>query len=137
VVVDASVAVEYLVTLSLTREAQALFRGVVERDLELWAPDLLCAGALSALRKLLRVRAITASEAQTSLGRLIRLPFIATGTAPFLPRAWELRDRVTPYDGRYVALAEKLNAPFVTAERRLVSALPRDAVEALFLGDLR
>jgi predicted nucleic acid-binding protein len=43
-------------------------------------------------------------------------------TAPHLPllaRAWELRDNATVYDGAYLALAELLRAPLLTADRRL------------------
>jgi hypothetical protein len=35
VAVDASVALEYLVTLTLTARAQALFRATIERDIDL------------------------------------------------------------------------------------------------------
>ena len=39
-----------------------------------------------------------------------------------LPRAWELRSNMTIYDGVYVALAELLAAPFLTADGRLARA---------------
>lgn len=38
---------------------------------------------------------------------------------PFVERAWELRENVTTYDAWYVALAEALGAPLVTANDRL------------------
>jgi predicted nucleic acid-binding protein len=37
-------------------------------------------------------------------------------------RAFELRANVTAYDACYVALAESLGCPLVTADRRLASA---------------
>ncbi|OLT20361.1 hypothetical protein BJF78_09550 [Pseudonocardia sp. CNS-139] len=37
-------------------------------------------------------------------------------------RAWELRHAVTYYDASYVALAELLDAPLVTLDRRLARA---------------
>ena len=37
-------------------------------------------------------------------------------------RAWELRGSVTYYDASYVALAELLDAPLVTLDRRLAQA---------------
>jgi predicted nucleic acid-binding protein len=39
-----------------------------------------------------------------------------------LPRAWELRDNLTPYDAAYVALAEALESVLLTADRRLTQA---------------
>ncbi len=41
---------------------------------------------------------------------------------PLLPRAWQLRDTVTAYDAQYVALAEFLDVPLVTADGRLSRA---------------
>lgn len=41
---------------------------------------------------------------------------------PLMRRAWALRESVTAYDGVYVALAEALEATFVTADARLAGA---------------
>src|SRR5580765_6007395 len=87
-VVDASVVVEYLVVSPLTQQAQALFRSAVERDVELWAPDLLYAESVSALRKMNRLRAITHAEAEQAVEDLCRLPITSTGTRDLMPRAW-------------------------------------------------
>jgi predicted nucleic acid-binding protein len=136
VVVDASVAVEYVVAISLTTQAQALFRATVDHDMELWAPDLLYPEALSAVRRLLRLRAISTAAADTAVARLVQLPLTISGTSGLMMRAWQLRDTVTPYDGCYAALAETLDAPFVTADRRLARALAPRGTRVLFLGDL-
>ena len=37
-------------------------------------------------------------------------------------RCWELRDNVTTYDAAYVALAEALRVPLLTADARLANA---------------
>ena len=39
-----------------------------------------------------------------------------------MERCWELRANVTVYDAVYVALAELLHAPLVTADRKLANA---------------
>ncbi len=41
---------------------------------------------------------------------------------PLLPRVYALRNNITPYDAVYVALAEALNCPLVTADARLANA---------------
>jgi predicted nucleic acid-binding protein len=38
---------------------------------------------------------------------------------PLLGRVWQLRESMTAYDGAYVALAEALDAPVVTCDRKL------------------
>lgn len=40
----------------------------------------------------------------------------------FAHRVWELRDGVTAYDAWYVSLAEALDCPLVTLDRRLIGA---------------
>jgi predicted nucleic acid-binding protein len=62
------------------------------------------------------IPAVRAAEA------LVDLESLATRRhppAPLLPRIWELRDVLTIYDASYVALAEALDAPLVTADARL------------------
>jgi predicted nucleic acid-binding protein len=55
-----------------------------------------------------------AAAVRASRLRSRRYPF-----EPFLERAWELRDNVTVYDAWYIALAEALDAPFVSSDDRL------------------
>lgn len=136
VVLDASVAVEYLVGLSLTRQAQALFHTLLERDGEMWAPDLVYPECLSALRRLVRLRSIDATAATRAVDNLMRLPLAIASTRELAERAWSLRESVTPYDACYAVLAEILAAPLVTADRRLARTLAGLGTAAVFLGDL-
>ena len=39
-----------------------------------------------------------------------------------LPRMWDLRNNLTAYDAAYVALAEALDTPLLTRDRRLAAA---------------
>lgn len=135
VVVDASVVVEYLVDLALTEQATLLFRRLDDADpIELWAPDLLHVEIASALRKLVRRKAISARDGERSLRNLLRLPLCTTGMAGILLDAWKIRDRVTPYDAMYLLLARELDAPLVTADIRLARAAPR-GINVLLLQD--
>jgi predicted nucleic acid-binding protein len=49
--------------------------------------------------------------------RAVRYPH-----APLAARIWELRENLTAYDAAYVALAEVLDAPLLTTDRRLAQS---------------
>lgn len=74
------------------------------------------------MRALRHREAISAARAEAAREaiRTVRLRSYPFGL--FIGRAWELRDNLSVYDGWYVALAERLGVPLVTAERRLVGA---------------
>ena len=137
-VVDASLVVEYLVELRFAREATRFFAGLLapDADLELWAPDLVYPEAVSALRKLVRLRAIGAEAGKRAVERLVRLPLVTTGTAGLMMEAWRMRDSVTPYDACYLALASRLRAPLVTADRRLSRVRATGVARVVFVGDV-
>ena len=50
------------------------------------------------------------------------LGVIRYGANTLLPRIWQLRDNLSAYDATYVALAEALACPLVTADGRLSRA---------------
>lgn len=50
------------------------------------------------------------------------LAIIRHGTFSMLDRVWELRHNLTTYDAAYVALAETLQCPLVTADARISRA---------------
>ena len=65
---------------------------------------------------------LTASRAQDALHDLSELAVTRYPHHMLLGRMWELRDNLTAYDAAYVALAEALDAPLVTCDRKLASA---------------
>jgi predicted nucleic acid-binding protein len=56
------------------------------------------------------------------------LPIRRYPHALLVERIWQLRANLTAYDGAYVALAEVLNAPLVTRDKRLAAARGHRAV---------
>lgn len=115
IVVDNSVLVSALVDAGPTGKACAdrLFGE------QLTAPSLIDYEALNTLRGLVLGRKLTAREAERALRALPALPVERASCEHLLPRIWELRSNYSAYDASYVALAERLNAPLVTADAKL------------------
>lgn len=85
-------------------------------------PDLLRLEVLAVIRKQLIAGALTTMQANDAVEDLLDLPVSVFPSAPLLRRAWALRDNVTSYDACYVALAEALDCPLLTADARLANA---------------
>ncbi|MFZ4584083.1 MAG: type II toxin-antitoxin system VapC family toxin [Acidimicrobiia bacterium] len=86
------------------------------------APALIDLEVLSAIRSALRAGNLDLRRAQLALDDLAQLPLDRAPHEPVMARCWELRDNLTPYDVAYVALAEALAVPLVTADRALANA---------------
>jgi len=75
---------------------------------------------------------LTAADATERMTVLLRAPIIGTPIVDLMPRAFaiSLAQGVTVYDSLYVALAEKLDIPMVTADERLIRRMSGDATLA-------
>jgi predicted nucleic acid-binding protein len=85
-------------------------------------PDLLLVEVASVLRRHAGKGSLTEHQADAAIDDLLSFPITVYPTAPLLRRVWELRPNVTAYVGCYVALAEAIGVPLVTADRRLANA---------------
>lgn len=86
------------------------------------APELIDLEVLSVWRRAVRAGRMTARRSSQAVSDLRRLRIARAPHRPLLPRVWELGSNLTPYDAAYVALAEALPAPLLTADRRLAQA---------------
>ncbi|HEX8065536.1 MAG TPA: type II toxin-antitoxin system VapC family toxin [Thermoleophilaceae bacterium] len=86
------------------------------------APELIDLEVASVWRRAHRQRRLSDQRARQALADLRVLPLERAPHAPLLTRIWDLRDNLTTYDAAYVALAEAVDAPLVTADARLPRA---------------
>ena len=86
------------------------------------APELIDLELTSVFRGLTRVKPMTVRRAQDALVDLAALPLERAAHRHLIQRCWELRENLTPYDAAYVALAELLAVPLITADTRLAQA---------------
>ncbi len=128
-VVDASVLVEYLAG----AEGRERARARLLQDRELWSPHLVDAEVGHVLRRAVASAELTARVAAAALDDLAAFPLRRAAHLGLLDRAWALRKNVTFYDALYLALAERLDMPLLTFDRRL-AAVPQTAGRIELLG---
>lgn len=115
-VVDASALVELLIR---SPAGDAVEEAVLSD--EAFAPELLDIECASALASLERRGIINGGRAHAALRVLLRAPITRTPHAPLIEVAWRHRANLSLYDAAYVSLAQRLDAPLLTADRRLAA----------------
>ena len=85
-------------------------------------PHLADSEILHALRARVRLGEIEDGDAQRALRTWGRLGTYRVHVVGMLERIWELRDNLNAYDATYVAVAETLDTPLLTADARLARA---------------
>lgn len=127
-VVDTSAVLDALVA----RESAA---GVVERlsgDADLHAPHLIDIEMLHALRRLTAAGELSNERADDARVDFQQLALVRYPHYELSDRIWELRHNLTAYDAAFVVLAETLQVPLITCDRRLSNAPGHHAQVELF-----
>jgi predicted nucleic acid-binding protein len=96
-----------------------------ERELiddHLAAPHLLPVEVTNILRRAVLAGEVSEDVASLAVADLLALRVELFPFEPLATRVWELRGSITSYDAWYVALAEQLEAPVVTLDRKLSRA---------------
>lgn len=119
IVVDASVLANALAD---DGNAGRVSRRALAEDTELAAPDLVDVETQSVLRRRWLAGFLHQDVWEQAVEDLEALPLVRYPALPFLRRAFELRQNVTPYDSMYVALAEVLDCSLLTSDGRLARA---------------
>lgn len=119
IVLDASAALEVLLR---TKAAATVEARIFAESESLHAPHLLDIEVAQVLRRYALSGVASPERCRAALDDLADLPLTRYPHDVLLPRVWELRDNLTAYDATYVALAEALDAPLLTRDRRLSKA---------------
>lgn len=112
--IDASAAV-----LGLMNDGEA--RATLEAESVL-CPHLVDSEVVHALRSQVLRGDLDGLVAERMIDVWRRLGLERVGVSGLLGRVWELRDNLSAYDATYVALAEALESPLMTADGRLARA---------------
>jgi predicted nucleic acid-binding protein len=119
IVVDASALLEALLR---TPAAAMVERRLFDERETLHAPHLLDVEVVQVIRRYAAAGEVDHERGRAALADLEAFPLRRYPHSFLLPRVWELRNNLTAYDAVYVALAEALDAPLLTRDRRLAAA---------------
>jgi predicted nucleic acid-binding protein len=125
VVVDSSVIAKWILPEPDSAQAQRVLTDVAGQGKRLIALDLAFIEVANAIWKRLRQKKITASEADGFLDALRQAPIEPFPAADLVKPAFAIAVRFDRaiYDALFVALAEKLQLPGVTADEPLCNAV--------------
>jgi predicted nucleic acid-binding protein len=124
IVIDASALLEALLQ---TPAAAAVEERLFGEGLPLHAPHLIDLEVTQVLRRYEATGQVDAARCQDALDELQEFSLRRYQHDVLLPRVWELRYNLTAYDAVYVALAEALDAPLLTRDRRLAASAGHSA----------
>ena len=119
IVVDASAVLDALLR---TPAAKAIEKWLFDPEQTLHAPHLLDVEVAQVIRRYAAKGELDHDRGRAALADLADLPLYRYPHDFLLPRVWDLRNNLTAYDAVYVALAEALDAPLLTRDRRLATA---------------
>jgi predicted nucleic acid-binding protein len=124
IVADASALVEVLLR---KQTADAIGGRLFASGLALHVPHLVDVEIAHTIRRHAAGGEIAAERGRELLADLVELPMQRHPHDWLLPRVWQLRHNLTACDAVYVALAEALDAPLVTRDKRLAGAPGHEA----------
>jgi predicted nucleic acid-binding protein len=118
IIIDASVAVKWVLAESDSAEADSLL------DQDLMAPVLWLAEAANALWRNVRIGQLSADQAGDRLSELLKAPVASLAIEPYIESALKLATGIGHpiYDCIYLALALHHDTHVVTADRRFAAA---------------
>src|SRR5690554_3778 len=107
----------------ITRESTTASRLLTEHELH--APHLIDYEFVSAVRRLSAGGILPPNIAREALELWRALDIRRHPAAATMQRTWDLRANLSAYDAAYVALAETMDAPLLTADKRMGRAASR------------
>ncbi len=126
VCVDASFVLKLVLAEPYSDLVEAMWRGWIERDVEIYAPAHLAFECTSVIRNRVYRKEITSAAGNEAFRWLHAQPIVLIDAEVLNQRAWELAEhyqRPTAYDAYYLAAAELLNCELWTGDRRLERAV--------------
>jgi len=127
IVVDSSVVIKWFVTEPLSDASRRVLDGYQSGEFTLIAPDVLAAEIGNIVWKKYRFQGLAKADAEQIITAFRELNIELTPTIELLAEALRIAmiHERTVYDALYIALSERENCVYITADERLVNALSK------------
>ncbi len=119
IVVDASALIEVILR---TQAGSVIERRMFAPGETRHAPHLIDIETTQVVRRYVAKGDLEIKRGREAIRDLAAVSLIRYAHWDLLPRVWAMRDNISAYDAVYIALAEQLDAPLITRDRRLASA---------------
>lgn len=141
VVVDSSIIIAFALSDEpLHHHAQKLFKSWQVSETTLTAPSLFRFEITAVIRKAVYQKRLDIQEGRTLIPRILAYPIEYIDDDALLQSAYELAtqfNRPRTYDAQYLALAQRLDCEFWTADATLVNAIHVHFPQIRWLGDFK
>jgi len=137
-VVDASVGIKLFVKEELSEKTHALFAHLTASSpAQFYVPDLFFIECTNILWKYTYRFDYPADKARKNLINLEKLALQRTPTSDLMVEALDIAvpHSISAYDACYVALAQRLSLPLITADEKLVNKLANSTYTVQWLKD--
>jgi predicted nucleic acid-binding protein len=129
IVLDASAAVDWLLQ---TPAGLRIEQRIFAHQETIHSVHLLDLEFVQVLRRMVREGTLTPRRAEEAVEDMAALRIARYAPVLLLQRIWRLRQNLSAYDAAYVALAESLQAPLITRDRRIAAAPGHKATVEVF-----
>ena len=124
-VIDASVGIKQFIPDLLSDKVKQLFSYLNQPNTEFFVPDLFYIESTNILWKYVRAGLYSVTDVPKDLADLKSLSLQVVATAELMESAFEIahNHQISAYNGAYVALSNKVKAPLLTLDKKLINAL--------------
>jgi predicted nucleic acid-binding protein len=136
-VLDTSVSTKQFIIDPLTPKVNQLLDCISYPKTKIFVPDLFYIESTNVLWKYVKAGLYSISEVTRDLANLKKLALEIVSTTELMESAFLIATnyQISAYDASYVALSQKVNAPLLTLDKRLVNTLSNSPYNVINFAD--